>query len=203
MFGALGTSETRIQELAREIGQLIGGASITYQGRVYNWNALVQALLNAASNYRDAGDLYFEHGDELAEAEARAGYSEVMGVYNALAELYREWPDLGIDPQTGRLSGWPAALLAISAYLTGAGIVVYAASRLVASGHMVQTAREAADICGQAPASEACAEARRAAEDAGRNYREGGADLALGLGAGMGGLVLVAGAGLLFALSRK
>jgi hypothetical protein len=171
----LGVSNT---EAARSLGDTLiaavkGDALDPRSGVRFTWGQLVGKLLNGASDAREARDNFRELGDDYAAEQAEKLRAAIMGVYNNLAELYRTWPDLGLDEQ-GRLRGLPAGLLTVAVVIGGASIWWWAVSQAVAAATMLATSIREWSACSDDPGSRACEQATLAAGKAAKAYEEGG-----------------------------
>jgi len=195
LANALGVtlSDQLMEQLARLLKTLIDGSSISYGGRRYDWNTLVQTLLTAVNDYKEAAANYGAAGEEAQADIAKAASDTALSVYNNLAELYREWPDLGLESRPGVLGvAWPAALLGI-ATVTGGGVVAWAHMEAEKAQTMLQLTRQVRRACAGPSIDEECNAAREAAGIALEAIRQGttiradvgakGAAAALGLGA--------------------
>lgn len=197
LANALGVSlsDQLMAQLAGGLKTLIDGSAVTVGGVRYDWNRLIQTILVAVDDYKEAAETYDEAG-EPAEADiARAASDTALSVYNNLAELYREWPNLGLESQLGGALGvaWPAALVGVAA-ITGVSVVAWARMESFKARTMLDLTREVRRACAALPTNEEeCNAAREAAGMALAAIKEGttfkadigakGAAAALGLGA--------------------
>ena len=167
LANALGISlsDQLMAQLAAGLKTLIDGSAITVEGTRYDWNTLIQTILTAVDDYKEAAQTYEEAGDPAAAEAARDASNTALSVYNNLAELYREWPELGLE---GQLSGalgvaWPAALIGIAA-ITGVSVVGWARMESFKAKAMLDLTREVRRACANQPSNqEECNAAREAA----------------------------------------
>jgi len=166
------------------------GAVDPVSGDRWTWGALMIKLNHAMSDYRAARDNFAAVGDEVGAADAQKWLDAVMNVRDYLAELYREWPDLGIDEQ-GRLSGFPVPLIGIAGIIAGSAIWWWAVSQAAAAANMLIASQRAISICEDNPGSPECAAAQAESGQASQAYAEGGINVG---GAGFGAAGLAVGA---------
>jgi hypothetical protein len=197
LANALGVplSDQMMAQIASLLKTLIDGASVTYEGTRYDWNTLIQTILVAVDDYKEAAATYEEAGEPAKAELARAASDTALTVYNNLAELYREWPELGLEGQLGAALGvaWPAALVGVAA-ITGVSLIGWARMESFKARTMLDLTREVRRACANLPTNEEeCNAAREAAGMALAAIREGttiradvgakGAAAAVGIGA--------------------
>ena len=163
-LGALGADPGYVRSIIGEIRELWASGG---QG----FGAFMVRLQTTASQYREAREGFSAAGDEAAADEAQRQYDRTMQVYDALAQVYRVAPDLGIaDFEQGASSdgdlGWLPIVLgiakAISMIVGSAGLLAWAASAFRDSGSRQELAAVARSACAVDPDSPGC----RAALDA-------------------------------------
>ncbi len=199
--GSLGAGH---QAQAGELGQLLiqsnraAGATDPRNGERFTWGRLIRKLLDAANDYREARDNFRAKGMTFEADDAEQSRARVIAVYDELAELYREWPDLGLD-ERGALNGLPVPLIAIAGIIGGAAVWWWAVGQAFQAGRLLILSREASSACDVDPEGERCRQAREDVREAEKTLQESGVSIT---GGGFGALGLVAGVGLALYLMK-
>jgi len=167
-------------------------------GSAWSWGRLMRTLHDSAGWFLDARNNFRFAGDEVEAERAEVWRQKVIQVIDALSELYREWPDLGLD-ERGRL-GLPHAMFIIAG-IVGAGVIAWAYNASQAAQALRDVSIAAINVCAADPNSEACIQARAIADGAQDAIKDSGDSIATAIGGGLGLIAIAAGAAIF--LSRK
>ncbi len=123
---------------------------------------LMRQLSDTMQSWRIARDHYQAAGAETQAIEAEGQYQIVRRVYDALAELYRIDPELGIGAFSGELGVLPlvvSVIWAVAGLIGSAGLGGFAWAQIEASGVAAQRAQTAQSVCAVDPGSQSCRDA--------------------------------------------
>jgi hypothetical protein len=146
--------------------RVLGELRQLWQGGGDRFGRLMVELSGAKLDYQTARDDYRASGDHAASERAEQARADVAAVYDALAQLYRLWPSLGLadfdEGQGGGLGVLPVIvpiLLAVAAVVGSLGLLAWAYSQITQAGTQRQIAQIAKNACASSPSSPACLQA--------------------------------------------